>query len=156
MSNLEKLVIRPMFYDALSGVFKPETDELKREHTLGRLAQCTFLKGTFVEGKSDEVFSALGYTPTWAKTIVSTVVYSTVEDSGLAVMHSLYLEDKSKDNLELKDAVGEGLVVHYVDDGRPDEAEFPYVLSDSELIKNYVAERAQEFFESAWVSSASR
>jgi hypothetical protein len=86
----EKLFIRPLFYDALSGEFSPPTDPLNRKHTLGRLAVATFIKGGSVsENYVVNGFQAtpvIQYKPSWAEKVSSTI---SLEVDKNTMVHSL-------------------------------------------------------------------
>jgi hypothetical protein len=63
----ETLFVRPLFYDAISGEFTPPTDPLHGQHTLGRLAIASFIKGSRVTNTpgSEEYH----YVPSWAENV---------------------------------------------------------------------------------------
>jgi hypothetical protein len=61
-SEIEKLVLRDLYNDALSGKFLPLTDPAKRLHTVARLAVATCHKGSAI-GSDGTAFS---YEPSWA------------------------------------------------------------------------------------------
>ncbi len=64
-TSLERmtLVAKDLFTDVLGEPFCPECDPQGRQHTLGRLAIATFLKGKNLEVENAEYFH---YRPSWA------------------------------------------------------------------------------------------
>lgn len=61
--NIVMAVFRPegLFYDSLSGLYKPRTDPYEREHSIARLAV-----GTCTKGEPFELSGQMIYYPTWA------------------------------------------------------------------------------------------
>ncbi len=79
----QDVVMRPLFYDALSGEFAPKSDPSKRNHTLGRLVVATFRKGDVVEENYDPGepgLSAISYSPSWAPNSVARVEGKVISD----------------------------------------------------------------------------
>lgn len=66
--NDRKLYVRPSFYDVLSGEFRYSGDPEYRVHTLGRLAQTTFLKGEIEveDTECETAYYVARYSPSWA------------------------------------------------------------------------------------------
>jgi len=66
--NSRQLFVRPSFYDALSGEFRYSGDPECRVHTLGRLAQSSFIKGEIeeIDTECDPGYYVARYSPSWA------------------------------------------------------------------------------------------
>jgi hypothetical protein len=60
-----RLVINPLFYDAMSGEFIYDQEPEKRRHTLGRLAYATFAKGEITT--MTPAHKSAEYNPSWAQ-----------------------------------------------------------------------------------------
>jgi hypothetical protein len=81
--SLENLSINPLFFDALSGEFRPKGDP-EQALSLGRLAVATFQKGELVippmKTRQKGVTYALRYQPSWAPDIAVSVLVDELDD----------------------------------------------------------------------------
>jgi len=74
--SIDRLFIRPLFYDALSGEFTPPGGT--KTHTLARLAIATYIKGEAdTENTEENPHKLFRYTPSWAPSVESSVICRT-------------------------------------------------------------------------------
>jgi len=100
----ENAVVRPLFYDALSGEFTPAVDPQKRSHTLGRLVFAALSKGQRQTISLDNWHTNHVYQPSWAPNISTEVICMIDEDApDIAEISRVYLEH-SADHVEFRDA----------------------------------------------------
>jgi hypothetical protein len=96
---IENLSINPLFFDALSGEFRPMGDP-KQTHTLGRLAVATFQKGELVmprtQTPSGPTIYVLGYRPVWAPDVEANLSVYELDD--FPHMASLHLNVQTPEN----------------------------------------------------------
>ncbi len=152
--------MRPLFYDALSGDFEPQSDPLHRKHTVGRLAIATFLKGEVIEDydSSDVDLIGIRYTPSWAPRVK--VLIDGLQDGKF--FHPVFIDlasrnpriavqgfDVGDDSLLGND--GYGLEVG---DNPQDVSLLLELGEDLDGAKTYIAERAQVFFDSIHTATA--
>ncbi len=69
-----EIVVSPLFYDALSGEFVPDSDPERRKHTLGRLSMAAVQKGEATQ--VDRWRRDFEYKPSWAPGVLATAVCS--------------------------------------------------------------------------------
>jgi hypothetical protein len=153
MIDANKLSVRPLFYDALSGLFAPVSDELGRSHTLGRLAYATCVRG---EEPDDDVSHHFSYSPSWARYVVSTVVCYTEPNSTTLTMSSLHLKNnKNVTQLWLHDyeeGDGSRSLVMIDDLAGPQELAFPFATTELDIVRDYVTAKAEDYFNLAELS----
>lgn len=150
-----ELVVRPLFFEALSGEFAPPSDILGRKHTLGRLAFATFLRGnTHSRIKINENLFGISYDPTWTSN-VKAIVFCEKIDEKLLILSGVSLSIKGN-NLSLAidddtDGIAYGfgtpaVGIHssYYDIETPLE---PIERLDN--TKNVITQAAQDFFADA-------
>lgn len=85
----ELSIVKPLFYDVLSGEFVPATDPTKRKHTLGRLAFAAVQKGEALQVEDHR--RDFEYEPSWAPGILVTAACSHVADGELGNREDLVL-----------------------------------------------------------------
>lgn len=152
-AEFANVFVRPHFYDALSGEFKPSTDERGITHTLARLAVGTYVRGSrSIDGidTDDRSLVRAEYTPSWAP--ITSVAYGNAELSDTAVnICGLHLFSEKSGSLEYIDALfldmGRGLVILSSD---VEIAHLPLSNGDNNELfaaRATATETAQAFFE---------
>jgi hypothetical protein len=155
MPSIDTINFNPLFYDVLSGEFKPPQDTKGQTHTLGRLAVAVFYKGapSLAKNPNHEVqFSH----PSWAPGIAAYVEYegSYRADNFVTTnfVTSVRVRDiEDQDNFLLATLsyphTGERELALCTAEGN---VTFPLALSeDLDQIKQSVTAAAQDFFDKA-------
>jgi hypothetical protein len=86
------MLVKPLFYEALSGEFYSSTDELNGPHTLGKLAVAAFKKGKEVMVADDA--SRFEYRPSWASNVLVDASFGNV--GNLCILHELDLATSAR------------------------------------------------------------
>lgn len=141
-----ELYIKPLFYDALSGEFRPPSDPQKQVQTLGRLGYTAFNEGELeLINHSVEPQLDFRYTPSWAPNTVTTLHCSQVGEGGLLVAHTVSLTNTdSKKSLHIMDTRPGWMEIGHGDDEKALPLELGESLAAARLA---VAEAAQMFFD---------
>lgn len=140
------LVVRPLFYDGLSGEFRPACDLEQRTHTLGRLARAAYLKGEITYEETDH--ATVSYVPSWAGSVTATASIS--REQGMDRIFGVRLHVPGEVRapfLDISDAplmTGDRQLMQ-VYDGRSEL--FIDLADDINAAQAMVAERAQAFFD---------
>jgi hypothetical protein len=100
MPRVEHVRFDPLFYDALSGEFKPPQDPEERSHTLGRLALATLIKGgtPYTPCASQSRHEAVSYRPSWVSSIHSIIEYDDLRPLDLHVTDVRLIDDNDDEN----------------------------------------------------------
>ncbi len=146
---VEDTYIRPLFYEALTGEFKPPSDPEKRVHTLGKITIATFTKGTLIRGFSDEWHVGYEYNLSWAPKVHSRVICLEDMDHLKTNLSQLVLNTESEeltfqDALNNSESESSGIVI--VSSGKR-IVELPLWLGpELEIAKEAITNSAQSFF----------
>ena len=94
IGSLTGFNVRPLFYDALSGEFHPPSDELRRAHTLGRLAYAGVSKGDvdLIDDGGDP-YLQYRYRPSWAPHVLTIANCDMDEEEAPTRLTSIELRD---------------------------------------------------------------
>lgn len=138
----ERFLIDPLFHEALSGEFYPQTDPHGRAHTLARLSIATVTKGER-EKSGDQTYFA--YHPSWAPNMTTSVECTNVNNERLAILGVLVGFTASED-FELSVFNSNlGLAV-----ALKDVHSFPLSLGDElNRAREFVTVTAQKLFDQA-------
>jgi hypothetical protein len=100
MPRVEHVRFDPLFYDALSGEFKPPQDPEERTHTLGRLALATLIKGgtPYTPCASHSRHEAVSYRPSWASSAHAIIEYDDLRPLDLHVTDVRLIDDNDDEN----------------------------------------------------------
>jgi hypothetical protein len=145
----ENALVRPLFYDALSGEFKPAVDPQKRSHTLGRLMFAALSKGQRQATSLDDWHTTHLYTPSWAPNVSTEVICMIDEEVNSNALVSRISLEHLTDKVEFRDATYEeeedsgvviidanGRTVHPLDLGQ-----------ELSATRSAVINRTQQFFD---------
>lgn len=141
-----QLVVPPLFYDALSGGFRPPTDPKAQEHTAARLAFAAATKGEPLQ-LVDPNFTAYEYNPSWAKEVTATAgCENNYFITGIRTLVSLTLSGEHAGPLSLRtddDTDGTGLIIRQ----SGSEQYLPTTLgTDLAYARERVTQAMQEYF----------
>lgn len=151
-----ELMVTPLFYDLLSGEFKPLSDADGRTHTLGRLSFAAYQKGDISDVEDHEreaiqpggSLEAYRYSPSWAPNVEATAITRTESPSRHTTrfMTAIALRDEQNGHSEVIAADVQGLTATIPGVAEPVSLELGAdLVSHQEL----VAQFAQEFFDRA-------
>lgn len=145
-TSREPLFVRPLFYDALSGEFTAPTDNLRRKHTLGRLAYASYAKGEHrVNEDVDPPYLECLYVPSWAGH-VSVQTDFDFDENGVqpTVLYGVQLKDNVERVLYIANE-HPGIYIGTVDH---EDLRFPLELGDNlARARAAVTDAVQSFFE---------
>lgn len=146
-ANNAELFSRPLFYDALSGEFKPSSDKLQRAHTLGRLAYAAFSKGVPVDGT--DATALYVYKPSWAPHVSVTVDCDLDRmDPATQKLYGLYLWSDESGPLDIYDISDSRQAALEISALGGKEARLGIELGEElNLARIQVAQVAQSFFD---------
>lgn len=155
MIQSPELFVHPLFYDALSGGFYPNSDPGGPRHTLGRLAYAAFQKGEPMIGEADcldTARSAFLYNPSWAPRIEADIFCDNA--NYVHLLSKLFLVARHADT----DKIAAELIIDH--DVPIDSSPHAITISDASGTSTYeldlatigntqllVAQRAQQFFD---------
>jgi hypothetical protein len=153
MPRLEHIRFDPLFYDALSGEFKPSQDPEGRSHTLGRLALATLTKGgtPYMRYPAHYRHEAVSYRPSWASSVRTIIEYDELRPLDLHVTDIRLIDDKDDENFLFVSrtmSVEEQWIAKL--SAAEVESTFGLELSaDMDQTQKSIAEAAQNFFDRA-------
>lgn len=114
MTKAGNPLVRPEFYDVLSGEFLPQTDPARKRHTLGRLAVATYRRGERIQLVSDLTTPGtvtMLYDPSWATHTQVVTNWETVNRRWLRSRGDLELR-----SVQISDTFGNLFAVRYFPD----------------------------------------
>ena len=147
--NLQNLLVRPPFYDALSGEFIPQSDPDKRHHTMARLAFKAYAKG---EHQSAEIASngkrmfSRRYEPIWAPGVIATAYAK--NDGNACRLLAVGLHAPGDRQLIVQDTSTSNGFSLDIATGTADSVRLNYLDEFHETTRRAVAEAAKVFFNS--------
>lgn len=147
-NTIEDLHIRPLFYDALSGEFYPQTDKRGGKHTLGRLAVAAFTKGSYRPSReTNPSYSIFSYRPSWAPSVKAEVDGDPEPNVSTILVRGLTLFHASVGRLDISDCGMNGPANVYIE--RPGAYwRIPLELGkEIDIARDLVTQVAQTYFE---------
>jgi hypothetical protein len=153
MPRVEHVRFDPLFYDALSGEFKPSQDPDGRAHTLGRLALATLTKGgtPYTPCAPHSRHEAVSYRPSWVSSAHAIVEYDDLRPLDLHVTDVRLMDDNDDENfLFISRTISDD--EQWIAKLSASEHETAFILNLSEDMvrtQKSIAEAAQNFFDRA-------
>jgi hypothetical protein len=146
-----EFLVRPLFYDALSGEFQPPHDP-EHAHTLGRLAFGAFSKGVrFLNRDLGTPYIAeYTYAPVWAPTVIAKIDCETAPRSTQTLLlQGIHLRDAANRRLSIENYMMGSDHLLQIGTRHVNES-FPLVLgAPLNTARDTIARSAQEFFDQA-------
>lgn len=105
------LFVRPLFYEALSGIFLPPDDRLHQSQTMGRLAYAAFSEGErSLNHALSPPYPEFTYLPDWASGVTVKIDCEMVRRSARTlILQGIHLSELSSDRrVYINDTSGPG------------------------------------------------